>query len=199
MTGVTRAGRRLFYPALISIGIGMLASCAEILPPPAPRTVAALRPRTLPFAPTPRRRTAFPVPKRKPAPPARNDAAAADTPAAVAMAAPGTSEPEAPAAGPVAPAPEPAPAPQASALVGLDEPAAAHLLGTATEQSTQPPATVWRYRNATCELDLFFYLDLRSGKMRALHYKFKGDPANPDGQRDCLRSLVVVRRSQSQF
>ncbi len=190
---MTRAGRRLFYPALISVGIGMLASCAEILPPPPPRTVAALRPPP-PLAPIPRRRTAFPVPGRKPAPPPRNDTAPIDTATAVAMA-----EPTAPEPSPAAPNPAPAPAPQASALVGLDEPAAAHLLGTATEQSTQPPATVWRYRNATCELDLFFYLDLRSGKMRALHYKFKGDAANPDGQQDCLRSLVVAGRSESRF
>jgi hypothetical protein len=110
-------------------------------------------------------------------------------------------EPAAPEPGPgeAAHTPEPATAPRTSQLVGLDEPAAAQLLGAATEQSAQPPATVWRYRNATCELDLFFYLDLRSGKMRALHYKFKGDAANPDGQQDCLRSLVVARGSEGRF
>jgi hypothetical protein len=27
---------------------------------------------------------------------------------------------------------------------------------------------VWRYKNATCELDLFFYLDLRSNRLRTL-------------------------------
>ncbi|MGH7030235.1 MAG: hypothetical protein ACREEZ_07400, partial [Stellaceae bacterium] len=86
-------------------------------------------------------------------------------------------------------------APRASTLIGLDEPAAARLLGTATEQFTVPPATVWRYRNVTCQLDLFFYLDLRSGKMRALHYTFNGAAADPDEQQDCLRSLVVARGS----
>src|SRR5579871_6641530 len=82
--------------------------------------------------------------------------------------------------------------PTESQLIGLDQAAAKHLLGAATEQSEAPPATIWRYRNTSCELDLFFYLDLRSGKMRTLHYAFKGD----DGDReDCLRSLVVARGS----
>jgi hypothetical protein len=86
-------------------------------------------------------------------------------------------------------------APRASKLIGLDQPAAQHLFGTATEQSEVPPATVWRYRSASCELDLFFYLDLRSGKMRTLHYSFKGDAADPAQQQECLRSLVVARGS----
>ena len=91
--------------------------------------------------------------------------------------------------------PEPAaPAPPAtSELIGLDQPAATHLLGPATEQSEAPPATIWRYRNASCELDLFFYLDLRSGKMRTLHYAFKGETADPTSHQDCLRSLIVAR------
>ncbi len=65
--------------------------------------------------------------------------------------------------------------PKASELVGMDQPAATRLFGAAAERSEQPPATVWRYKNATCELDLFFYLDLRSG-----------------GQ-DCLRTLLAAR------
>ncbi len=80
--------------------------------------------------------------------------------------------------------------PSASELIGLDQPAATRLFGNATQHSEAPPATVWRYRNATCELDLFFYLDLRSGKMRTLHYAFEGDHT---GEEDCLRSLVVAR------
>jgi hypothetical protein len=78
-------------------------------------------------------------------------------------------------------------------LIGLDQPAAKQLFGSATEQSEAPPATVWRYRSASCELDLFFYLDLRSGKMRTLHYAFKGDAADPAQQQVCLRSLTASR------
>lgn len=78
-------------------------------------------------------------------------------------------------------------------LIGLDQTAATRLLGAATEQSEASPATVWHYRNGNCELDLFFYLDLRSGKMRTLHYTFRGAPADAAGRQDCLRSLVVAR------
>lgn len=83
--------------------------------------------------------------------------------------------------------------PRPSKLIGLDQPAAKQLFGSATEQSEAPPATVWRYRSASCELDLFFYLDLRSGKMRTLHYAFKGDAADPAQQQVCLRSLTASR------
>jgi uncharacterized protein YndB with AHSA1/START domain len=67
------------------------------------------------------------------------------------------------------------------------------LLGTAAEQFDQPPAMVWRYKTATCELDLFFYLDLRSGQMRTLHYSFKGDATDTARREDCVRSLVAAR------
>jgi hypothetical protein len=87
------------------------------------------------------------------------------------------------------PRPQP-PAVDRRRLIGLDEPAARRLLGAATEESESPPASIWRYRTPTCELDLFFYLDLRSGKMRTLHYAFKGDQG---GSEDCLRSVLAAR------
>jgi hypothetical protein len=73
----------------------------------------------------------------------------------------------------------------------LDQPAAAHLFGTAVERSEEPPATIWRYKTANCELDLFFYLDLRSGQMRTLHYAFKGDAADSARRQNCLRDLAA--------
>ncbi len=195
VVGLARTERwgSLFYPALMSLGMGMLASCAA-KPPPAPAPILAIEPPpALPLPPAPRRRF-FPVPQRKPEPPPVAGAAPESADEAVAMGEPGAIS------GPGANEPGAAvqsslPPPQTKQLVGLDQPAAVHLFGAATEQSAAPPATVWRYRNATCELDLFFYLDLRSGKMRALHYKFKGDAADPAGQQDCLRSLVVARGS----
>jgi hypothetical protein len=170
--------RRLFvYPALMSLGVGVLASCAENPRPAPPRTVA-VEPPPPPPAPLPARRV-FPLPAHKPAPPAENPAGPAET---------GTDTTAL-----ANPEPAPPPPPPASELIGLDQPGATRLLGAATEQSEAPPATIWRYRNGTCELDLFFYLDLRSGKMRTLHYAFKGDTADPASRQDCLRSLIVAR------
>jgi hypothetical protein len=87
------------------------------------------------------------------------------------------------------------PTPQAHELIGLDEPAAAHLLGEAAERIEQPPAKIWRYRSANCELDLYFYLDVRSGRMRTLHYAFKGDASDTGKRQSCLRELVAARDS----
>jgi hypothetical protein len=97
-------------------------------------------------------------------------------------------------AGPV-PAPAVAATPQARELIGLDQMGATRLLGTAAERTEEPPATVWRYKTATCELDLYFYLDLRSGRMRTLHYAFKGDDGESSGRENCLREIVAARRT----
>jgi hypothetical protein len=126
----------------------------------------------------------FPVPEHKPTPPA--DAASGSDEDGEALAITGP-ESTMHAPGVVSLPPRP------SKLIGLDQPAARQLFGAATEQSEAPPATVWRYRSASCELDLFFYLDLRSGKMRTLHYAFKGDAADPAQQQVCLRSLTASR------
>ena len=103
-----------------------------------------------------------------------------------------------PATGPAASPPPHASAtdsspPQASGLMGLDQPAVTRLLGATTEQFEQPPAQVWRYKNATCELDLFFYLDLSSNQMRTLHYTLKGEGGDTLRRQDCVKSLRVAR------
>jgi hypothetical protein len=74
-------------------------------------------------------------------------------------------------------------------LIGLDQPTATRLFGTAEERREEPPATIWRFKTATCELDLFFYLDLRSGRMRTLHYAFKGSATDAPSRQNCLSDL----------
>ena len=83
--------------------------------------------------------------------------------------------------------------PESGELVGLDQQKAIHLFGRAAEKLERPPATVWRYKAPNCQLDLFFYLDLRSGRMRTLHYAFKGDVGNVEKRQDCLRAIVAGR------
>jgi len=63
----------------------------------------------------------------------------------------------------------------------------------AEEHFERPPAMVWRYKNTTCELDLFFYLDLRSNRMRSLHYAVKGNDVDPAKRQDCVTSLRVAQ------
>ncbi len=90
-------------------------------------------------------------------------------------------------------APQPPPPPEPHNLVGLDQVAAKRLFGAAAEQFEKPPATVWRYKGTACQLDLYFYLDLRSGRMRTLHYTMKGDGGDAAGRQNCLKSLAVAR------
>jgi hypothetical protein len=159
---------------LMSLGVAVFVSCAE-RPPPPPAQPVAMAPLPQPL-PVPSKQRAFPLPTRKPSPPPENVANLSE---------PGGGE----AAVLATPEPQP-PALDRAHLIGLDEPAARRLLGAATEQSEAPPANIWRYRTANCELDLFFYLNLRSGKMRTLHYVFKDDHA---GSEDCLRSVIAAR------
>jgi hypothetical protein len=193
-----RAERRGFrlYPALLAMGAGVLMSCAAEPPAPAPET-AAIRP---PPTPSPDRATPLPTaprPARKPTPPAETPDEAVEMtmpkPAVDAATPEATWRPHDPAPGSTALGSTNTPPPPVSELIGLDQPAATRLFGPAAERSEAPPATVWRYKNGTCELDLFFYLDLRSGRMRTLHYSFKGDGGDTARRQDCLRSLLASR------
>src|SRR5262249_1684876 len=142
-----------------------------------------------------------PRPARKPSPPPESESRSAEGQSpetdsgTLAMIEPEAARPEASPA--VAPPPQAATAPpvQVKELIGLDQPAATRLFGSAGERAEEPPATVWRYKTATCELDLFFYLDLRTGRMRTLHYAFKGDAADLTARQNCLSDLAAARRS----
>jgi hypothetical protein len=177
--------RWLAYPALLSLGLGAIVSCAEEPPPPPPQRVAVA---PAPPLPPPRPHRAVRRPGHKPAaPPAAPEAAVPEGGDDTAMV--GAEAAAAPAA------PPPPPVPRSGELIGLDQTAAKRLFGAASEQSEEPPATVWRYRSATCGLDLYFYLDLRSGRMRTLRYAFNGEATDAAGRQSCLRSLVAVRRT----
>jgi hypothetical protein len=190
----------LVYSALLSLGAGVLVSCAGDEPRPQPQT-SAVRPLP-PHAETPAVHNA-PRPARKPAPPSP---AGIPAPGAdgedLTMTAPQSTggaagrESAAPSSDLAALSTSPGrqgETPSQPELIGLDQSGAMRLLGPATEKSDEPPATVWRYKTAGCELDLFFYLDLRSGRMRTLHYSFKGEGAEVARRPECWRSLVSSR------
>jgi hypothetical protein len=168
LDGTRTLAWRCWAPLLLALGA--LASCVTPAPPPAPKTAAveAAPPAAPPVAHY--RRRIIPRPERKPTPPEQTAVAAAETP------------PEA-----VAP---PALAPPEGTLIGLDQKTAARLFGTAAERADQAPATVWRYKSDGCELDLYFYLDLKSGRMRTLHYAFKGTAQDAAQRQECLRAIV---------
>ncbi len=191
----------LVYPALLSLVAGVLASCAADKSQP-PAQTAAVHP-VPPHPEAPAVHSAAPRPARKPIPPPPASIPASgpdgDDPS---MTGPKPTEGE---AGPESSSPSsdlaalsPSPGrqgqiPSQAELIGLDQSGAMRLLGPATEKSDEPPATVWRYKTGSCELDLFFYLDLRSGNMRTLHYSFKGEAAQVARRQECWRSLIASR------
>jgi hypothetical protein len=195
---VMRTGKRalLTYLVLISLGASSLSACIGQWPYSpwqfsAPQSQASVSPSSRPI-----HKHKPPATTDTPAPSASGEALARAEPAP-AISAPAPTFAFTP-PGPAGPPPPDAqatrsPLSQPSELVGLDQPEVTRVLGAAAEQFERPPAMVWRYKNATCELDLFFYLDLRSNRLRTLHYAVNGNGGNPARRQDCLESLRVAR------
>ena len=196
----TRAGWRalLAYFAFASLGASLPAACTGQWPYSPWSVSAAQSQASVSQLPSrPKRKHKPPSATDAPAPDAGNEVLATAAPAA-AMPTSGPTLAFTPPASAAASSTTHAPATnspshQSNGLVGLDQPEVTRVLGAATEQFGQPPAMVWRYKNATCELDLFFYLDLHSNRMRTLHYAVKGDGGDPARRQDCVESLRVAR------
>jgi hypothetical protein len=80
--------------------------------------------------------------------------------------------------------------PAAAELVGLDEQRAAELLGPAMNIENRAPSNVWHYQSSGCELELVFYMEMRSGRMRTLHYDFKRGAETAAQRQACLAAIV---------
>lgn len=79
-------------------------------------------------------------------------------------------------------------------LIGLDQPQVADMLGEPQSRAEAPPATIWRYAGANCEVDVYFYLDLQSQAMRALHYEVRSHDPPERSQQRCYDALRGERR-----
>lgn len=91
------------------------------------------------------------------------------------------------------PTPPPAPLAGPEALMGIDERETMRLLGPPERIGEKPPAIVWTYSDASCTLDLFFYMNMSSQTMRSLTYEFRGIDAGDEAKRDCLRRVRARR------
>jgi len=97
--------------------------------------------------------------------------------------------------------PEPQGAPPSRAngtfdrLIGLDQPHMVALLGTPRQRAESAPATIWRYSGLQCELDVYFYLDLQSQTLRALHYEVRSHEPSERPAKPCYDELVGERRA----
>ena len=168
--------------AALVIVLGLVAGCAEQPPPPpaAPAPVAQPAPRPVVVHRRP------PAAKRKPASASREEPAA-----------PAEAQPEVASTQPPVASTQPTiSVPAASELVGLDEQRANQLLGPAAATDSRSPATVWHYKSSRCELDLAFYMEMRTGRMRSLHYDFKGGANTPEQRQACLKAIIEENRRE---
>jgi hypothetical protein len=175
-----------------------LTGCVAPAPPPPPQAA-------LPAPP------AEPLPKPPPRkPPAPSTAAAAPSAAPSTPVEAAALEPEAAppaedpppqlaAIEPPPPAqPPPAPTPRPTRLIGLNQPEVAQLLGEPQSRAEAPPATIWRYDSSNCALDVYFYLDLQSQAMRALHYEVRSHDAAERSAQRCYETLLSERRATAE-
>jgi hypothetical protein len=86
--------------------------------------------------------------------------------------------------------------PQPVNLVGLDEQQLTALLGTPTEQEQPTPAKVWRYRKATCTLDITLFPDVQTRTYRSLAYEVTSNDNTAEGKRACVSQRHVDAGTQ---
>ncbi|HZB93899.1 MAG TPA: hypothetical protein VE397_20795, partial [Stellaceae bacterium] len=82
-------------------------------------------------------------------------------------------------------------------LIGLDQTKVAALLGEPRSRAEAPPATIWRFGGDDCEIDVYFYLDLQSQAMRALHYEVRSHELPARSPQRCYDALVSEQRTNA--
>lgn len=95
-------------------------------------------------------------------------------------------------------APPAIPAGSFDQLVGLDQPHVSALLGNPDTRADAPPATIWRYGGTTCDADIYFYLDLQSQTMRALHYEVRSHDLSDRSVQRCYDALASERHAHAE-
>jgi hypothetical protein len=83
-------------------------------------------------------------------------------------------------------------------LTGLDQSQVAEILGEPETRAEAPPATIWRYGGTSCDLDVYFYLDLQSQTMRALHYEVRNHESFQRSAQRCYDALISERRAHAE-
>ena len=78
-------------------------------------------------------------------------------------------------------------------LLGLDFSGVSELLGAASLEEIQAPATVWTYSGRGCVLSIFFYPHVDGGDFRALTYDVRSADKAPRVSQKCFEELLQER------
>lgn len=119
---------------------------------------------------------------------------AASTPANSRANAATAPSPEQSASLPSRPAPRAIPEMDPEKLIGLDGGTITALIGKPGFRRIDPPAELWRYRQADCILDIFLYATGKeSGPKRATHVEARVRSGQPLPARRCLNAILKAR------
>jgi hypothetical protein len=174
-TGPVMPAPSVLRPLVLIALATLLSACAGILPPrdqPAPvqASVPAAEAPAVPAAPAPAPST---EPQRATTtPPTARPPAA--PPAAVLPAVPND---------PVM-------------LVGLTQEQANAMLGPPLSIRQETPATVWAYRIGDCQLDLFFYEDVKTKRQQSLAYELQTREKTDQAQRACFNRIWTAKNGR---
>lgn len=75
-------------------------------------------------------------------------------------------------------------------LIGVDPIKAVKLLGAPDEVREEPPATVWAFKDESCAVELYFYLDLEHERLKTLGYEIYAAEDTDEARQACLNRLV---------
>ena len=89
------------------------------------------------------------------------------------------------------PVPKPtAPAPDPNELVGLDEAAVRRLLGDNFDSRSDGAARILTFHGTgACAIDVVLFMDMSTGAMQVLSYRFNPTAMRPDVARTCYSAL----------
>jgi hypothetical protein len=79
-------------------------------------------------------------------------------------------------------------------VIGLDESDTARWLGEPDQRTDASPATVWTYLTKDCQVDVYFYLDMRTAVRRALHFDVTSDYIDEGRSERCFKQIVDEQR-----
>ena len=88
------------------------------------------------------------------------------------------------------------PALDPNGLIGLSRAEAFATLGTPDQIHEVSPATVWRYAMGTCQLDLYFFMDLGTSAFRVLTYDVRTKRSGRAAKKSCLGQIRAASRAQ---
>jgi hypothetical protein len=80
-------------------------------------------------------------------------------------------------------------------LIGIDERGAENLFGTPHRRHDNATNKTWYYRDGSCALDLYFYMDMSSRVFRTLAYEVSSNDQSAESRDQCIARLQSAKQS----